>query len=466
MSKGWKRAGGALLAFSINAAYADDDTAARIAELQKMLEQQQQQMKAMAEELKSLQQARVDDKSKSTGNPVFANFKNGIVFEDASGDWQLAINGRVQADARAFHPDESGADTFSVRRARLGATMTFYKDYSARIEGEYAGTSTNPSTTLTYAYFDINKFGTAKIRLGQFKPFYGLERAMSTNFIDFQERSLADALLGATYDRGIMVHGTPVKGLYYNASWINGKGASSSGNGDETNSEYDNKDTLLRLTGNLAEFAGWKDAVVHVGGFYAFGKQESGSATASISTEARGYNVFSTDTFTKAVDRKRSGIELALANGPVKLQSEYIAAKFDGHGFDERELSAWYASVNWLVTGETFASTYKEGAFGRLTPKRPFRFGGDGWGALQVGVRYSKLDGSDFTTANAVGTGKLAANRSNEADAWTLGANWIFNPNVRFIANYVHTSFDTPVTVNSKTYDDEDAITMRAQFDF
>jgi phosphate-selective porin OprO/OprP len=33
-------------------------------------------------------------------------------------------------------------------------------------------------------------------------------------------------------------------------------------------------------------------------------------------------------------------------------------------------------------------------------------------------------------------------------------------------ANYVHTSFDTPIVINSKSSDKEDAVTMRAQYDF
>jgi len=89
-----------------------------------------------------------------------------------------------------------------------------------------------------------------------------------------------------------------------------------------------------------------------------------------------------------------------------------------------------------------------------------------GWGALSLGIRYSHFDASDFVATNTTGTGQLAANKTNEADAWTLGANWILNPNTRLVANYVHTSFDTPVTANNKTFDNEDALTMRAQFDF
>lgn len=436
---------------------ADDD---RIAQLQKMLEQQQQQMQAMAEELKALQQARVDGKGNSNGAPVLAAFKDGVRFEDAGGNWQLAINGRVQFDGRAFDPDQAAADTWSLRRARLGGTMTLYKDYSARVEGEYSG----DSTTLTYAYFDINKFKAARLRLGQFKPFYGLERASSSNFLDFQERSMADALLGGSYDRGVMLHGTPFNGVYYSAAWINGN------NKDENDVEYDNKDLMARVTANAAEWAGWKDSVVHAGGFHARGRQESGSAIPAIRTEARGFTFFSTaDTaankFTDNVDRDRSGVELALAHGPVKLQGEYIRAGFEGKDFD-RDMSAWYASLNWLVTGETFAGTYKDGVFGRLRPKQNFSFDGEGWGALQVGVRYSAFDGDDFVAANVAGTGKLAAGKTNDAHAWTLGANWILNPNVRMIANYVRTSFDTDVVNNSQNFDEEEALTMRAQFDF
>ncbi len=451
---------GMVLLIMCGMAQAEDGDNDRIAQLQKMLEQQQQQMQAMAEELKALQKARTDDKGKSTGTPVLAAFKDGVKFEDGSGNWQLAINGRVQFDGRAFNPDQAAADTWSLRRGRLGGTMTFYQDYSARVEGEYSGSS----TTLTYAYFDINKFKAAKLRMGQFKPFYGLERASSSTFLDFQERSIADAILGGTYDRGIMLHGSPFKGVYYSTAWINGN------NSDESDVEYDNKDLMARVTGNVAEWAGWKDSVVHAGGFYAKGRQEGNSPIPTLRTEGRGYTFFSTaDTtankFTDNVDRNRSGVELALSHGPVKLQGEYIRAKFEGKDF-ERDMSAWYASLNWLVTGETFASTYKDGVFGRLRPKQSFSFDGEGWGALQVGVRYSSFDGDDFLATNTAGTGRLAAGKANEAHAWTLGANWILNPNVRVVANYVHTRFDTDVTSNGKDFDDEDAFTMRAQFDF
>ena len=462
-----------------------------VEQLQQQRAEQDKQMDLLTKELVSVENqlaqskiVKVEEKGASKSVPVLANFKDGISFEDGSGNWKFAINGRVQTDYRKFSPDETAADTFSLRRARLGGTLTFYKDYVARVEGEYSG----GSTTLTYGYIDINKFQSAKFRLGQFKPNYGLERAMSTNFTDFQERSMADTLLGSIFDRGVMVYGSPFAGLNYSVAYVNGTGT-----GDENNAKNDGKDFTSRVTGNLAEMMDWKDAVVHVGGFYAEGSEGSRNQAAFIpvgQTEGRGAQFFNTicsaaacgavtaNGFKDNVNRRRAGFETALAYQAVKVQGEYINSSFEGAGYS-RDIDAWYVSAMWNVTGEEFSDMYKEGVFGRLKPKNNFKTDA-GWGALQVGARYSNFDASDFNTTNAAGTGVLLSAptlltegllvATNKADAWTLGANWILNPNVRLMANYIRTDYATPILVRingvNKSLDKEDALTMRAQFDF
>ncbi len=492
-------------AFSTTIQADETNLSEQLKKLQQMVEQLQQQrieqdkqIDLLTKELVGIENqvsqvkiVRSEEKGSSKGMPVFANFKDGVSFEDGSGNWKLAINGRVQADYRKFSPDEDAADTFSLRRARLGGTLTFYNDYLARVEGEYSG----GSTTLTYGYIDINKFQAAKFRLGQFKPSYGLERAMSTNFTDFQERSMADVLLGSTFDRGVMLYGSPTAGFNYSVVYVNGTGTV-----DENNAKSDGKDLTARATLNLAEMVDWKDSVVHVGGFYAGGNEGSRRQTNFVptgQTEGRGAqffqttcsNVASTATATCGaalanglkdnVNRMRSGLETALAYKSVKLQGEYINTNFDGAGYS-RDIDAWYASAMWNVTGESFADMYKEAVFGRLKPKSSYKSGSDGWGALQVGLRYSNFDASDFKTTNAAGTGILlnapaAATEgllvaTNKADEWTLGANWILNPNFRLMANYIRTDYGTPILVRvngvNKSLDKENALTMRAQFDF
>jgi len=126
------------------------------------------------------------------------------------------------------------------------------------------------------------------------------------------------------------------------------------------------------------------------------------------------------------------------------------------------------------LTGESYADSYKDGVFSRMFPKRNLALDKEGFGAIELGLRYSRFDASDFKTAAAgcvTGTGCLAtasatAAYTNEADAWTLGAKWILTPNTRLLLNYVRTSFDTPVLLNGKRSDSEEALMMRAQYDF
>lgn len=467
-----------VLASLASTGYAADeatDAAARIQQLETMMQQMQQQraeqdkqMQVMAEELKAMQQqmaqGKEDDlkeRGKSTGSPVYAAFKDGLTFEDGSGNWKLQINGRAQVDYRTYDPTEWKDDVFSIRRARFGGTFSFLKDFAVRVEGEYANDNTGAKSTtaLTYAYLDFNRWKGAKIRAGQFKPFFGLERAYSTNFTDFTELSLATnngSIFTSTYDRGVMVFGDPLPWLNYNAYVVNGTGQ----NNDDQN---DYKDIGARIDANFASLAEIKNAVIHVGA--SASKGDLGKTSVSQVTEGNGTQFFNVTGLASNADRDRWGVETALAYGPVKFQAEYIDANFEGiKGATpyDNDITAWYADLNWLVTGESWADTYKGGVFGRLKPKHNFD-AKDGWGAFELGLRYSSFDASNFRSLLA----SKPANAS-EAEAWTVGAKWILNPNARIVLNYIRTEFDQPteLTINGQADDKEQALVLRAQYDF
>jgi phosphate-selective porin OprO/OprP len=448
------------------------DAQARIQELERQMQQISEQLKAVQAQLARSDQndaqrdAALDNAlakpavvaKPASGSPVEASFKNGLVFRDATGDWSLRLYTRAQLDYRNFSPDKVAADTFSMRRARIGLFANFYEDFTLRIEGEYS----EAAMKMNDGYLDYTHFKPAMIRIGQFKTMHGLERSQGAMDLNFMERAMTESLLGNVFDRGIMLHGAPLQGTYYNMAYVNGTGQ----NVDESNAATDGKDWSLRVVGNMAQWAGWKDSVVHVGGFHSQGKQAKDSAVPTLRTEGRGVTFFSTtnsNKFDSEVDRTLNGFESAIAYGPVKYQGEYIRTDFDGANFN-RDMSAWYASLQWLVTGEQYAGMYKNGAFGGIVPKSNFRYGNGGWGALEIGARYTHFDASDFVVANNEGTGKLATGSTNEADAWTLGAKWILNPNAQIQLNYVRTDFDTPITTSN--VDHEDAMNMRVQFDF
>jgi len=472
---------------------ADEDSATRIKQLEAMMQQMQQQraeqdkqMQLMAEELKAMQQQMAQDKEaglkekgKSEGKPVYAAFKDGLTFEDGSGNWKMQINGRVQADYRDFEPTDWKSDGFYIRRARFGGTFSFLQDYAVRVEGEYANeaTGSKATTAMTYGYLDYTRWKGAKIRAGQFKPFFGLERTYGTNFTDFAELSLATnngAIFTSTYDRGVMLFGDPTPWFNYNAYIVNGSGQ----NNDDVN---DSKDFGGRANMNLASLVDIKNAVIHVGASASDGNIGFSTSTGSSlthATEANGATFFTVGGLanTENNDRSRWGVETSVAYGPVKMSAEYIHANYEGlttnstdlpaamrnRKFDN-DIKAWYADLNWMVTGEPWSDTYKSGVYGRMRPKRNFD-SKDGWGAFELGLRYSKFDASDFDTMLKSSTS--TASYTSEAEAWSVAAKWLMNPNARIVLNYVRTEFEDPIRVNRVLDDTENAILVRAQYDF
>ena len=457
------------------------------------------QMRSMINELEDLkgkvEQTR--EKSDATAQKVdasvpTASLGEGVGFSDPRGNWALRFNGRIQADYRTYDPNAISASSFGVRRARIGMGLTVAKDYQMYVEGEFingaATGTTTQSAVLTNGWLEAAWFPAARLRIGQFKPQFGLENSMPDVLTDFQERALTQSLLqNLNYDRGIMVHGSPLKGMYYGVTISNGAGL----NLEESQSSVqeasvDGKDTSVKLTQDFAAFLEQQDLILHLGGSLKKGSVTSRGGTAfspaTAQTEGRGITFFNSATLSGGdTDRTISALEATAAYGPVKLQSEVWKAQYEGStpaGLTyDRKLDAFYVSFTWMITGEAYAGSYRNGVYGRLRPRNNFsREAGGGWGAWELAVRYSAFDGSDFKTANATGTGVLGAGAAtlappvtvstNKADAYTAQIKWLPNAYTRFLVNYVHTSFDTPVTANGVSTSDEKAITLRGQLDF
>jgi phosphate-selective porin OprO/OprP len=420
---------------------------------------------------------------------------DGIGLQDPRGRWALRLNGRVQLDYRAFDEDIV-SDTFSIRRARLGATVTYLQDYLFRVEGEYAtgnastGTS---STTATHAYLQAGWLRPwAVIRLGQSKPQFGLENTQSANFTDFLERGPTQNLIqNLNYDRGLMLDGTPFAGFNYGLSITNGTGL----NADERqvnaqDIEADGVMVTARVTENFGELLDRPGMVLHAGFNYKTAKATNSSANPFVAatgqTEARGVTFFTPQAFNSAagqasnVDRELQAYELALAYGRVKLQSEYWTANYQGTrvapapvaDFD-LDIDAYYVNLMWMITGEAYADSYKEGQFGRIRPRNNFSWKDRTWGGWELGLRYSDFDASDFAPSTSGQPGRLAALQTapvtlgtTKAQAYTLGLKWLPNAYTRFMLNYVHTDFDTLIVAGGVATDKEDAITLRGQIDF
>jgi phosphate-selective porin OprO/OprP len=388
---------------------------------------------------------------------VSGKLKNGISWESGDGENSIAVAGRVQLDYRNFESDDNKDNTtdgFDVRRAYFGVSGKLAKYYDYKVVANFAekDSDVGKSNQLDEAYFGINWWKQASFRFGQFKMPFSLEEQTSSRFIDFQERSLANKLIPGK-EIGLMVHGEPMKGMFYAAALSTGEGRSKVEAKSKEGVEF-----IGRVGFNFAEILENKDNVYHVAAGYTNGTQSNTMAVETNSeSKGAGVNVL-TSAFAADTKRTRTGLEGALAIGAVKLQSEWIRATYDHATVGDVDVDAWYASASWMLTGETYASSYKGGKFDRLSPTKNFDPATFTGGAWEIGTRYSDFDAKDIRDSGLLGSTKTA-----QVDSWTVGLKFIPTPNTRLLLNYVDTSFDKALSSGVK---DEKAITMRAQMDF
>lgn len=455
-----------------------------------------------------LLKARDQEKEAKSHKPDLKVKDGGMTIETADGKHSISLTGRLHADYRNFTNYDSSnsgtntrrvADTFDIRRARLGLKGKLYENYEFEVSADLAGPNNgNTSSVLDVAFLNINYWKPAQLRFGQFKMPMNLEKMTSSNNIDFMERSYVNQF-SPNEDLGAMLWGIPKDGFTYALAVSNGEGK----NRNEKDSRVDVMEYLARGTVNFAQLMDNKDAVYHVGAAYSRTDLSKNSAKVgetdstnfdtnflagsnSVRTEGRGATFFTFPTLVSIADvdssiqRTRTALEGVAAYGPVKLQAEWMKTNFDGdinttQKFDA-DVNTWYAEALWLVTGEKYADFYKDGAFGAIKPKNNFELGKEGMGAWELGLRYSKFDASDFNIPafTATGTGVetaitttgAKAKSTFEANALTAGIKFVPNPNTRFMLNYIRTSFDTPISIAGKLEDNENAITMRAQYMF
>lgn len=432
---------------------------------------------------KALQEAQAQQQAESRRESFTGRFNNGINFETQDRRNSFTFGGRIDADYRRFFED-TAANTFDVRRAYLTVQGKWNEWLTWDLTGDFA----QSNVALDVAWVNAAWTDALQFRVGQFKMPFSMEQLQSSRFLDFQERSMVDNWIPAK-ERGFMMHGVPRAGVYYGVALSTGQGK----NANDVVAPRSNFDLIGRGVVNFAEvFNQQQKAVYHFGLAASQGELPTGFGLNQRS-EARGLFFFNTASFSgQDVRRTRLGAEAALAYGPFKFTSEYVNTKFDGSSSAgqsyNRSVGAYYVAFNWMVTGEPYADSYRNGLFGRIVPIRNFNPGGDGWGALQVGLRFSSFDASDFSAGNAAGTGVLAtagcpattgtnpacaAVPTNRANAITLGLKWIWNPNLSLYVNYIDTRYDTNVTVNPNygglgTFgaDREKALTTRVHYDW
>jgi phosphate-selective porin OprO/OprP len=413
---------------------------------------------AELEEQAELNQGRLQSVEQRSAKAV--QFGWAPAFSDTGGSFTFKPRGVIDVDAVGFFERKGGYDYNNgtgFRRARIGLEGTAFKKFNWRIEADFAGNV----VALQDAYLQYVASPKLSVTLGQHKAPFGLESNNSDNYNTFIERGMfTNAFGNAGAERRIGASVSYAVKDTLNASFgIFGDNESIQ---RSTATPVDN--TPDESWGGNARIT-WEPIfdtgrILHLGvsGFYRTALK-SGDVQDAVRLNDRpnirvdNGNIADSGVITGVKSLRYLGGEAAGVFGPVTVAGEYGKLWLDRPSLPNESFDGFYVYGSWFITGET--RPFKGGNFDRVKPFTTF--GQDGFGAIELALRYDRIDLSNTP---------VAARAGNKAQSWTLGLNWYLNPYAKILFDWVRFSGDnTPLDpVGSKTKGD--ALATRLHLDF
>lgn len=390
---------------------------------------------------------------------VKVSTKGGFQIKDD--DFEAKIGGRIQFDGIYFIEEDDlptvdkTNSTTSFRRARLTLEGRAY-DWTYKVENDFAGQNEKTASGFREVWIGTKALG-HNVRIGQAKPYRGMEELTSSNEITFMERPYATASgIYHQFQQGIFVD---------NAGDLGADGLMAYGYGAAV---YNTRDASQKATQGVGyNLRGYlvplrmDNQLIHIG-FSGSSDNDPINNAGTLTNEALkssvrlvGRDGLKADMAKASEQRDTYAIELAYQMGSFQAQAEYATSDFDvfsaavpANGttpaiaakIDGQQVDTAYIQASYFVTGHMRPYDFKKGVF--KSPKVE-----SGAGAIELKARYDMIENKD---TNAEGT------------QYMVGMNYYVNPNVRLMLEYV----DGTATSTKGVDTEASAIQTRVQFAF
>jgi len=300
-------------------------------------------------------------------------------------------------------------------------------------------------------------------RAGHLKQPMGLENYQSSKYLTFMERGdIQDAFL-QEYDPGFLIWNNTDNERGWWGSGFYRIDAEETGL-DFGDGEYAWTSRLTYLLWDNPEHR----YMMHLGGSYSLRSAEFEPTTGNKVVRFRSRpEVRQTprlvDTgFINCDEVDLYGAEAAWVNGPLSVQAEYLLTHIDNGvlvpsnvPLGDIDCHGYYVFVSYFLTGENRPYDTASATFGRVKPYENFWFvrtcDGNcfGRGAWELAARWSNVD--------------LDGGNGGNLDELTLGVNWYWNPNMRWMFNYLWTDREIALPQQSGELS---TFAMRVSLDF
>ncbi len=418
-----------------------------------------------------------DLSAKQKAAPLVSAGSKGFGFKSADGQFEYRLRGVLHVDYRDFSGTAypSASDGFLARRIRPTFEGTVFGHYGFRFTPEFGESGDGKSTSapeqnkarVIDAYLDINHQPAAKIRIGKFKPFVGLERLQGAADIKFIERSYVSNNILPNRDLGASVFGDVLDNkLNYAVGVFNGvtDGADNSTAQDLNSAkEFTARIFATPLAGTDSAWQGLGLGLAATTGTTVGTTSVSNLPSYKSAGQANNFFSYASNTMANG-SRTRWSPQAHFYAGPFGLLTEYAIVSQDiSNGNNKLTVrnDAMQVAASWLLTGED--ASYKA-----VKPYSPFKPGADGgWGAVELVARYqaANIDKDLFSSTTFVDTTKDNAWR---ATSFGIGLNWYLNDSSKFALNYDRTAFEGGSSTGTRKLDGktENLIIARYQLAF
>ena len=335
--------------------------------------------------------------------------------QDAGSEQQLGV-------------DLDSFDGGEIRGFRIGAvgTFNFEKPWVYTIFGATnafdKGFEVERQDSFTFFDYrlDIPVFENINLSIGKQKEPISMERIMSMVQLPMQERSsVSDAFLPSR-NFGVVLSGT---GENQRWTWAGGVF------NDWIDTGTDIGQSATQVVGRMT----WlpfmtedESNLFHLGlGL----RQSNGKEGVQFLTEPE-FNKSPIFVDTGPLDMNdgfQVNLEASWRKGPYWVHGEYVSTDIDSPSNGDLDFSGYHVTGSWVLSGEMREYNKKSGIMGPIRVARDVYHGG--WGAWELGVRYSSLDLTDGLVDGG------------EMDILSVGLNWWLSPvfnvnlNYRFVDN-------------------------------
>ncbi len=349
-----------------------------------------------------------------------ARFTDGLEFVSPDRTFDIRVGGRIMEDFGFPHADRSLERAFGSFDSRTEFRRTTFL-VAGRIHGRVGFKAEYDFSSGTPHYKDVwlglrEVPVLGRIRVGNVKEPFSLEKLTSLKHTTFLERGLPTAL---AIDRrtGVCIDNEALDGTLFWSIAIQ----------NDTNS-VGRGTTGKNVAGRVVWLPLRDDEnhhLAHLG--LSLARRDPAGGEARIRTHAEIHTLpVVSDTGDFAADVSRLvGLEAAAVWGPFSAQGEYVTDFVRNGDAANPTFSGAYLYVSWFLTGENRPA--HGGIFTRVRPRT--NFGAGGAGAFEIALRWSHLDLDDG--------GLFRDREGGKVTDWTLGLNWYLNPNTRATLNGV-----------------------------